>query len=42
MPTRILLVRHGATRLTLEDRFAGSNDEPLSAGNPPINHRSEK
>ncbi len=30
MPTRILLVRHGATRLTLEDRFAGSNDEPLS------------
>ncbi|MDE2253452.1 MAG: histidine phosphatase family protein [Betaproteobacteria bacterium] len=30
MPTRILLVRHGSTRLTLEDRFAGSNDEPLS------------
>ena len=30
MPTRILLVRHGATRLTLEDRFAGSNDEGLS------------
>ena len=30
MPTRILLVRHGETRLTLEDRFAGSNDEPLS------------
>lgn len=30
MPTRILLVRHGSTRLTLEDRFAGSHDEPLS------------
>ncbi|MHB1668070.1 MAG: histidine phosphatase family protein [Thiomonas sp.] len=30
MPTRILLVRHGATRLTAEDRFAGSSDIPLS------------
>lgn len=30
MTTRILLVRHGATRLTAEDRFAGSNDEALS------------
>ncbi|HML80684.1 MAG: histidine phosphatase family protein [Thiomonas sp.] len=30
MPTRILLVRHGETRLTLEDRFAGSNDISLS------------
>ncbi|CAZ87504.1 putative phosphoglycerate/bisphosphoglycerate mutase [Thiomonas arsenitoxydans] len=30
MPTRILLVRHGETGLTLEDRFAGSNDISLS------------
>lgn len=30
MPTRIYLVRHGATALTAEDRFAGSTDVPLS------------
>ncbi|MEF8726932.1 MAG: histidine phosphatase family protein [Accumulibacter sp.] len=30
MPTRIYLVRHGATELTAEDRFAGSSDVPLS------------
>ncbi len=30
MPTRIYLVRHGATELTTEDRFAGSTDVPLS------------
>ncbi len=30
MPTRIYLVRHGATDLTAEDRFAGSSDVPLS------------
>jgi probable phosphoglycerate mutase len=30
MPTRIDLVRHGATILTEEDRFAGSSDVPLS------------
>lgn len=30
MPTRIYLVRHGATRLTEEDRFAGSSDVELS------------
>lgn len=30
MPTRILLVRHGATALTAEDRFAGSTDVELS------------
>jgi broad specificity phosphatase PhoE len=30
MPTRVLLVRHGATLLTAEDRFAGSTDVPLS------------
>jgi len=30
MPTRIFLVRHGATALTAEDRFAGSTDVPLS------------
>ena len=29
-PTRLLLVRHGATVLTDEDRFAGSTDVPLS------------
>lgn len=30
MATRILLVRHGATTLTAEDRFAGSTNVPLS------------
>jgi len=30
MPTRIHLVRHGATELTAEDRFAGSTDVALS------------
>ena len=30
MPTRIFLVRHGATTLTAEDRFAGSSDVSLS------------
>jgi probable phosphoglycerate mutase len=30
MPTRIYLVRHGATQLTEEDRFAGSSDVNLS------------
>ncbi len=30
MPTRIYVVRHGATELTAEDRFAGSTDVPLS------------
>jgi broad specificity phosphatase PhoE len=30
MPTRVFLVRHGATALTAEDRFAGSTDAPLS------------
>lgn len=30
MPTRIYLVRHGATQLTEEDRFAGSADVSLS------------
>lgn len=28
--TRIFLIRHGATELTAEDRFAGSTDVPLS------------
>ena len=31
MKTRIFLVRHGATTLSAEDRFAGSTDVPLSA-----------
>ena len=30
MPTRIYLVRHGATSLTVEDRFAGSSEVDLS------------
>ena len=30
MPTRLLLVRHGATTLSAEDRFAGSTDVALS------------
>jgi probable phosphoglycerate mutase len=30
MPTRIYLVRHGATELTAEDRFAGSTEVSLS------------
>jgi broad specificity phosphatase PhoE len=30
MPTRIYLVRHGATDLTAEDRFAGSTEVSLS------------
>ena len=30
MPTRIFLVRHGATELSAEDRFAGSIDAKLS------------
>jgi|SRR5262245_32137393 len=29
MTTRVLLVRHGETTLTAEDRFAGSTDVPL-------------
>lgn len=30
MSTRVLMVRHGATTLTAEDRFAGATDVPLS------------
>jgi broad specificity phosphatase PhoE len=30
MTTRLLLVRHGSTTLSAEDRFAGSTDIPLS------------
>lgn len=29
-PTRIFLIRHGATTLSAEDRFAGATDVPLS------------
>src|SRR6187401_105364 len=32
MSTRVFLVRHGATILTAEDRFAGATDVPLSDG----------
>ena len=30
MTTRVYLIRHGATVLTAEDRFAGSSEVPLS------------
>ncbi len=46
--TRIFLVRHGATVLTAEDRFAGATDVPLSdegreqAGRLAMRLRSEK
>ena len=30
MPTRVFLVRHGATTLSAEDRFAGETDVDLS------------
>ena len=30
LTTRLLLVRHGATRLSVEDRFAGAIDVELS------------
>lgn len=30
MPTRVFLIRHGATPLLAEDRFAGETDVPLS------------
>ena len=32
MTTRVLMVRHGATTLTAEDRFAGATDVELSDG----------
>jgi broad specificity phosphatase PhoE len=32
MPTRVYLVRHGATTLSAEDRFAGETDVDLSDG----------
>ena len=30
MTTRIYLIRHGSTTLTMEDRFSGAIDVPLS------------
>jgi len=43
MPTRIYLVRHGATDLTAEDRFAGSSDVPLSdAGRKQVAYLAER
>jgi probable phosphoglycerate mutase len=30
LPTRVFLIRHGATILSAEDRFAGATDVPLS------------
>jgi broad specificity phosphatase PhoE len=31
MKTRVFLIRHGATELATEDRFAGTTDVSLSA-----------
>ena len=39
MTTRILLVRHGETTLSAEDRFAGSTDVPLG---PNGRHQAER
>jgi broad specificity phosphatase PhoE len=33
--TRVFLVRHGATALSTEDRFAGAIEVPLSEIGPP-------
>jgi probable phosphoglycerate mutase len=37
MPTRVYLVRHGATVLTEENRYAGSTDVALSDGGSAAN-----
>ncbi|MEO6786236.1 MAG: histidine phosphatase family protein [Chthoniobacteraceae bacterium] len=43
MSTRIFLVRHGATTLTAEDRFAGATDVPLSdAGREQVRRLAER
>jgi probable phosphoglycerate mutase len=43
MNTRIFLIRHGATTLTAEDRFAGSIDVPLSdIGREQVRRLSER
>jgi probable phosphoglycerate mutase len=41
--TRVFLVRHGATTLTTEDRFAGATDIPLSdAGRDQVRRLAER
>jgi len=41
--TRIFLVRHGATTLTAEDRFAGATDVPLSdEGREQVRHLARR
>src|SRR5436190_6555019 len=43
MSTRIFLIRHGATTLTAEDRFAGATDVPLSdEGRGQARHLAER
>lgn len=43
MSTRLLLIRHGATTLTAEDRFAGSTDVELSdAGRVQVGRLAER
>jgi probable phosphoglycerate mutase len=43
METRIFLIRHGATTLTSEDRFAGATDVPLSdEGREQVRRLSER
>jgi probable phosphoglycerate mutase len=43
MNTRIFLVRHGATMLTAEDRFAGATDVPLSnEGREQVQHLANR
>jgi broad specificity phosphatase PhoE len=43
MSTRIFLIRHGATTLTAEDRFAGATDVPLSdLGREQVRRLSER
>ncbi len=42
-PTRIFLIRHGATTLTAEDRFAGATNVPLSdEGRAQVQRLSER
>lgn len=43
MNTRIFLIRHGATTLSAEDRFAGATDVPLSdIGRAQVRHLAER
>jgi probable phosphoglycerate mutase len=43
MPTRVYLVRHGATTLSAEDRFAGETDVELSAsGREQLRHLADR